>query len=56
MKRQLQRESVMNIVKGADTALSTNMLISDATEALYPATVFEMVHHDETTKTHMKGL
>ena len=57
---QHQRESVMSVVEGVDTALSTNMLISNATETLHPSAVLEMGHnaannkksHDVQMKTH----
>lgn len=57
---QHQRESVMSVVEGVDTALSTNMLISYATETLHPSAVLEMGHnaannknsHDAQMKTH----
>lgn len=49
---QHQRESVMSVVEGVDTALSTNMLISYATETLHPSAVLEMGHNTATTKTH----
>lgn len=48
---QHQRESVMSIVEGVDTALSTNMLISYATETLHPSAVLKM-GHSTATKTH----
>ena len=50
---QHQRESVMSVVEGVDTALSTNMLISYATETLHPSAVLEMGHNTATTETHM---
>lgn len=41
---QHQTESVMSVVEGVDTALSTNMLISYATEMLHPSALLEMGH------------
>lgn len=49
---QHQRESVMSVVEGVDTALSTNMLISYATETFHLSAVLEMGHNTATTKTH----
>lgn len=58
---QHQRESVMSVVEGVDTAPSTNMLISYATETLHPSAVLEMGHntdcnnrnsHDGNTLVH----
>lgn len=42
---QHQTESVMSVVEGVDTALSTNMLISYATEILHPSALLEMGHN-----------
>lgn len=42
----------MSVVEGVDTALSTNMLISYATETLHPSAGLEMGHNAATTKTH----
>lgn len=50
---QHQRESVMSVVEGVETALSANMLISYATEMLHPSDVFEMGHNTATATTHM---
>lgn len=47
-RTQHQRESVMSVVEGVDTAPSTNMLISYATETLHPSAVLEMGHNAAT--------
>lgn len=61
---QHQRESLMSVVEGVETALSANMLISYATEMLHPSAVPEMGHNtatahqltwytDENTRTYL---
>lgn len=49
---QHQTESVMSVVEGVDTALSTNMLISYATEMLHPSALLEMGHNVATFTGH----
>lgn len=43
----------MSVVEGEDTALSSNMLISYATETLHPSALLEMGHNAAAAKTSM---
>lgn len=50
---QHQRESVMSVAEGADAALSANMLISSATETLYPSALLQKRANSTHTRTHI---